>query len=116
VATVKFSQAFKVKGNIERVFELCERCVSEMNFEVERSLKPTLLVLGRGNISGSLSSFQIDNVKTVLTISISQEEEDVHVRCHYETRYGRLITRRDESALQNEVMKLKNFLQAALQK
>jgi len=87
-----------------------------MKFRVEGSVKPTLLVLGRGNISGSLSSLKIDDVKTVLTISFSQKGEDVRVRCDYETRYGRLIMRRDESALQNEVMKLKNFLQTVLQK
>jgi len=115
VAKVKFSKSFTVKGNIEKVFELSELCLSDMKFRVERSVRPTLLVLGRGNFSGSLSSFNIDNVKTVLTISLSQKEENVHVRCDYETRYGRLITPSDESTLKNEVTKLKNFLQTTLQ-
>jgi len=113
---VKFSQVFTMKGNIERVFELSERCVSDMKFKVKRSVKPTLLILGRGNISGSLSSFKIDDVKTELTISFSQKGEYVHVMCDYETRYGRLITPSDESNLKNEVKKIKNFLQTTLQK
>lgn len=116
MTTLKFSRAFIVKGSIERVFELCEGCISDMEFSVERSVKPTLLILERGNLSGSLSSFKIDDVKTMLTVSFSQRGEDVHVRCDYETRYGRLITRGDESILQSEVIKLKNLLQTALQK
>jgi len=113
---VKFSQAFKVEGNIERVFELSEQCVSDMKFKQEKSVKPTLLILKRGNISGSLSSFKIDDVKTVLTITFSKKGDEVNVRCDYETRYGRLFTRSDESNLTNEVMRLKNFIQTALQK
>jgi len=105
-----------VKGNIERVFELCERCVSDTGFRVERSAKPTLLILKRGKISGSIFSFNIEDVKTVLAITFSQKEEDVQVKCDYETLYGRLITRSDESVLKDEVMKLKNLLQTALQK
>jgi hypothetical protein len=113
---VKFSKSFTVKGNIESVFELSKRCVSDMKFMEERSIKPTMLVLGRGNISGSLSSFNINDVKTVLTVSFSQKGENVHVRCDYETRYGRLITPRDESNLKDEVTKLKSFLQTTLPK
>jgi len=113
---MRVTLAFMVKGNIERVFELSEQCVSDMKFRVERSAKPRLLVLGRENISGSLSSFNIGDVKTELTILFSQNGEDVHVKCDYETRYGRLITSNDESSLKNEVMQLKNFIQTKLQK
>jgi len=112
---VKFSRAFTVKGNIEEVFDLCERYVPLIKFGVKRIVKPTLLIVERGNISSSISSFRITEVKTRLVISFAQEGDDVHVKCDYETLYGRLITRRDETTLEKEAKNMKNFVQTALQ-
>lgn len=104
-----------MRGSINRVFELTEEFFSETNFQVENRVNPELLVLSRGNISGSLLDFNIQRVRTQLTISFSQTEEHVQVQCVYETRYGRLITSRDKAVFENEVDKLKHFLVTAPQ-
>lgn len=104
-----------IKGNIERVFELCEGYISDMKFRVKRKAKPMLLILERGNISSSLASFRITDVKTKLIITFIEEGDDVHVTCEYETLYGRLITRSDKSVLEKEAKEMKNFVQTALQ-
>lgn len=116
VTTTKFARTFTVEGNMDNVFELCGQCISDTKFRVVKRIMPTHLILQRGNVSGSLFSFKIDKVKTVLTVSFTQVGEDVRVRCNYETSYGRMITKRDESVLENEVARLKNCLRTALQK
>lgn len=112
---MKFSKGFSVKGNIDRVFELTEKYVSGMKYRVENSVKPTLLVLKRGSTLGSLFSFKVENVKTILTISFSQKGEDVHVLCDYDIAgYGQIFTSSDKSTLESEVEKLQNFLLTVL--
>ena len=112
---MKFSKAFTVKGNVEKVFDLTEKYVSGMKFKIMNSQKPMLLILKRGGTLGSLFSFKIENVKTTLTISFSQKGQDVHVLCDYDvTGHGQIFTSSDESTLESEVEMLKNFLQTTL--
>lgn len=107
---MQFSRTFKVRGNIWKVFELTTEFFSKTSFHVENIIKPELLFLSRGNIFGSLLDFDIQKVRTELKISFSQKEEEVHVQCVYETRYGRLITSIDKAVFENEVGVLKIFL------
>ncbi len=112
---MRFSKAFTVKGNVERAFELTEKYVQGMKFRIENSAKPTLLVLKRGSTLGSLFSFKVEDVKTTLTISLSQKGEEVNVLCDYDlTGYGFIFTSSDKSTLEGEVEKLKHFLMTGL--
>ena len=112
---MKFSKAFTVKGNIEKVFDLTEKYISGMKFKIANSHKPTLLILKRGGTLGSFNSFKIENVKTTLTVSFSQKGEDVNMLCDYDVAgYGQIFTSSDKSTLESEVEMLKNFLQTAL--
>jgi hypothetical protein len=111
---VKFSKGFSVKGNVERAFELTEKYVQGMKFNVKNSVHPTLLVLERGSGWGSFTSHKIENSKTVLTISFKQINADVSVLCDYNiTVYG-IALASDKSTLESEVEKLQNFLLTAL--
>jgi hypothetical protein len=107
---VRFSKEFTVKGNMERAFELTEKYVQGMKFNVKNTVHPTLLVLERGGHWGSFTSHKIENSKTVLTISFKQINEDVSVLCDYDiTVYG-IVLSSDKSTLESEVEKLKHFL------
>jgi hypothetical protein len=111
---MRFSKAFTVKGNIERAFELTEKYVQGMKFNIKNSVHPTLLVLERGSRWGSFASTKIENVKTTLTISFKQINDDVSILCDYDlTVYG-IATSSDKSTLESEVEKLKHFLVTGL--
>ena len=123
VAHMKFSKSFTVKGSIERVFELTEKYRWErMNFRIERSTRPTLLVLKRGSTLGSLFTFRVEYARTTLTISFSQKGEEVNVLCEYDV-WGHgdyvvvdaIFTSIDiRSILESEVEKLQHFLVTCL--
>lgn len=107
---MRFSKTFTVKGNAERAFELTEKYVQGMKFNVKNAVRPTLLVLERGSRWASFTSSKIEDDKTTLTISFKQINEKVSVLCDYDiTVYG-IATSSDKSALESEVEKLKHFL------
>ena len=107
---MKFTKSFTVKGNIDRAFDLTEKYVQGMKFNIKNEAKPNLLVLERGNTWGSVASTAIENVKTVLTISFGQLKDEVNILCDYDiTVYG-IVLSSDKATLDSEVEKLKNFL------
>jgi len=111
---MKFSKGFTVKGNIERVFELTEKYVSGMKFRIENSAKPSLLVLKRGDTTGSIFSHKIENSKTTLSISFSQKGENVIVLCDFDIMVYGIVISSDKSTLESEVEKLRVFLETAV--
>ncbi|MEM1552151.1 MAG: hypothetical protein QW734_05495 [Candidatus Bathyarchaeia archaeon] len=111
---MKFTKAFTVKGNIEKVFDLTQKYVSGMKFKIVYSVKPTLLILERGSTLGSLTSCKIEDCKTTLTISFTQKGEDVDIMCNYDVTVYGIVTSSDKSTLESEVELLKNFLQTTL--
>ena len=113
---MKFSKSFEVKGDIESVFDFTEKYVSGTDFEKSRSDKPNSLVLSRGNVFGSLISSSTGDFKQTLTISFSQEAENVVVSCNYDFKtFGVIMTHGDKVRLENEVDSLKNSIESSLQ-
>lgn len=107
---MRFSKTFTVKGKIERAFELTEKYVQGMKFNIRNTVHPTLLVLERGSRWGSFTSHKIENSRTILTISFKQINEEVSILCDYDiTVYG-IVLSSDKSTLESEVEKLNNFL------
>jgi len=110
---MRFSKFFTVEGKIERAFDLTEKYVQGMKFNIKNAVRSTLLVLERGSGWASFTSTKIENCKTTLTISLKQIKE-VSVLCDYDiTVYG-IATSSDKSTLESEVEKLKHFLVTGL--
>ncbi len=108
---MRLSKGFVVRGSIVRVFELTKSYVVGMKYAVEKSNLPNLLVLKRGGVLGSLHSFEVEDVKTMLTISFTQKGDEVHVTCDYDAAGdANIFESSDKSALENEVAKLHYFL------
>jgi hypothetical protein len=72
---MRFSREFTVRGNVERAFDLTEKYVQGMKFNVKNAVRPTLLVLERGGHLGSFTSTKIENCKTTLTISSNKSKK-----------------------------------------
>jgi len=112
---MKYSKTFEVKGDIERAFELTRSYTSGMKFRIESAVKPNMLLLKRGSVWGSLTTFKVENVKTTLTISFTQKEEKLYIMCDYDVSgYGAIFTASDKSTLESEVEGLKHHLEIAL--
>ena len=109
---MKLSRGFSVKGATERAFELTQSYVTGMNYHVESSNKPNLLALRRGS-KWTLST-KIENVLTKLAISFTQKGEIVYVLCDFEVQAPAIYTSGDRATLENEVEKLRAFLETAL--
>jgi len=109
---LRLSKGFVVRGSIIRVFELTKGYVVGMKYAVEKSNMPNLLVLKRGEgVLGSLHSFEVEDVKTMLTISFTEKGDEVHVTCDYDaTGDANMFESSDKSTLENEVAKLHYFL------
>ncbi len=108
---LRLSKGFVVRGSIIRIFELTKSYVVGMKYAVEKSNTPNLLVLKRGGVLGSLHSFDVENVKTILTISFTEKGDEVHVMCDYDaTGDANIFTSSDKSTLESEVAKLHYFL------
>ena len=111
---MRFSKSFTVKGKIERAFDLTEKYVQGMKFNIKNAVRPTLLVLERGSGLAAFTSTKIEDCKTTLTISLKQINEEFSVLCDYDiTVYG-IATSSDKSTLESEVEKLKHFLVTGL--
>ena len=64
-----------------------------MKFRTESAVKPNMLVLERGSVWGSLTSFKVENVKTTLTISFTQKGGNLYIMCDYDVSgYGAIFT------------------------
>ena len=109
---LKLSRGFTVKGSIERVFELTQSYISGMKYIVESSNKPNLLVLKRGR--NYPLSLKVEDYSTKLTISFTQKDEVVHMLCDFEVHEFAIYTSGDRATLENEVEKLRAFLETAL--
>lgn len=112
---MRFSRMLKVKGNIERAFDLTEKYMLGMKFEIVESNRPTLLVLKRGSSWGALFSTKIENYKTKLTISFTQKDADVIIVCDYIIQdFGSIITSGDKLTLESELELFKSMLETSL--
>ena len=108
---MRLSKGFVVRGSIIRVFELTKGYVVGMKYAVEKSDMPNLLVLKRGGVLGSLHSFEVEDVRTMLTISFAEKGNEVHVTCDYDAAGDvNMFESSDKSILENEVAKLHYFL------
>ena len=110
-----FSKTFLVKGNVSRTFDLAKKYVSGMRFKIVNDLKPKQLVLVRGSALGLLVSKRVEDLRTTLTISFSQKGENVTVSCNYDILgYGGIFNTSGKSDLEDEVERLRRFLESAL--
>ncbi len=108
---MRLSKGFVVRGSIIRVFELTKGYAVGMKYAVEKSDMPNLLVLKRGGVLGSLHSFEVEDVRTMLTISFAEKGDEVHVTCDYDAAGDvNMFESSDKSTLENEVAKLHYFL------
>lgn len=72
------------------------------------------MILKRGSKLGSWTSFKIEKVKTILTISFMKKEENINVLCDYDVTHYSLVSTSDTSTLDSEIEQLKNYLNTFL--
>jgi L-lactate utilization protein LutC len=110
---VRLTKSFSIKGDVNRAFELAEKYVQGLKFSRKIEIKPTLLVLERGNGARALANIgttKIKNAKTTLSISFRQNANDVIILCDYDISAHGIVLASDKSTLEREVEKLQNFL------
>ena len=111
---MKYARAFEVRGEIEKIFQMTQSYASGIGFRTETAVRPDMVVLKRGSVLGSLTSFRVEKVMTILTILLAQKGKDVHILCEYDVAgFGGIFTSGDKSTLESETEKLKYHLEIA---
>lgn len=108
-------KSFTINGDPETIFEITKNILPVLNFTIQTSQKPVLIVAKRGSNIASWVSSHIEKVLTILRISFSVTQNMIQIVGEYDIKYHGILLQSDRDYIDNEFEQLKNNIFATIQ-